>query len=354
MCKRIVASSFKADIKKGSSMSNILSYFKGSAIFALVSIIVAATFLGGVQAALIVAILGVLEISLSFDNAVVNAKQLETMDAVWKKRFITWGMVIAVFGMRLVFPLAIVSIVAGVNPLAALHLAVYEPKHYEEILTSAHIAIAGFGGAFLMMVGLSYFFDKDKEVHWIAVLEKHLSHLEASEIAVTLTTVFAIAHFLPAAEAYSFLSAGMMGVALFVMVEWLGEKLEAEDAAVSVAKAGLGAFIYLEVLDASFSFDGVIGAFALSNNIFVIALGLGIGAMFVRSLTLMLVDKGTLSEFKYLEHGAFYAICTLAALMFVGTMHEIPDVVTGLIGAAFIGLALVSSIIANRNDKEAN
>ena len=65
----------------------------------------------------IVLVLSVLEISLSFDNAVVNATVLEDMDKVWQRRFLTWGMLIAVFGMRFVFPLAIVAIAAGLGPI---------------------------------------------------------------------------------------------------------------------------------------------------------------------------------------------------------------------------------------------
>ena len=94
-----------------------------------------------------------------------------------------------------------------------------------------------------------------------------------------------------------------------------------------------GISIYLEVLDASFSFDGVIGAFALTHNLFIIAIGLGIGAMYVRSMTIMLVERGTLAEYRFLEHGAFYAIIALSVIMFVQPLMHIPEVITGLVGA---------------------
>jgi len=318
------------------------------------ALVVAALFLGGIKAAITVAILAVLEISLSFDNAVVNAKALKDMDPIWKQRFLTWGMVIAVFGMRVVFPLLIVSVVAGINPLAAFNMALHTPDIYAATLTSAHVLVAGFGMAFLLMVFLKFFFDKEKEVHWIGFVEKHLRHLEATEIAVTLGITYAISLFLEAHEAHQFIVASMMGLITFIAVEWVGELLGEEehgDATTAVAKAGLGAFIYLEILDASFSFDGVIGAFALTTNIFVIALGLGAGAFAVRGMTLMLVDKGTLSEFRYLEHGAFYAIGTLAALMGVGTFHEVPEIVTGLLGADFIAAAVISSVVYNKREE---
>ena len=80
-------------------------------------------------------------------------------------------------------------------------------------------------------------------------------------------------------------------------------------------KAAFFMFLYLEVLDASFSFDGVIGAFAITNDIVLMALGLGIGAMYVRSLTVYLVRQGTLDDYVYLEHGAHYAIGALAVIL---------------------------------------
>ena len=115
---------------------------------------------------------------------------------------------------------------------------------------------------------------------------------------------------------------------------------------------GIMGLIYLEILDASFSFDGVIGAFALSTDIFIIMIGLGIGAMFVRSLTLYLVEKKTLTEYKYLEHGAHYAIIALAVIMFIEIFHEVDEVVTGSIGVAFIGLAFLHSIIENKKGEK--
>lgn len=336
-------------------MESFMKYFKGTIGFTVMALIVAAMFLGGIKAAITVAILAVLEISLSFDNAVVNAKALATMEQVWRRRFLTWGMIIAVFGMRVIFPLLIVSVVAGINPVEAFLMALNAPNLYAETLKSSHVLVAGFGMAFLMMVFLKNFFDKEKDVHWISVIEKHLHHMEGTEIAVTLAVAYVTSLFLQVHEAHQFLVASAMGLITFVMVEkvgeWLGE--DASEATTAVAKAGLGAFIYLEILDASFSFDGVIGAFALTTNIFIIALGLGAGAFAVRGMTLMLVDKGTLSEFRYLEHGAFYAIGTLAALMAVGTFHEVPEIVTGLLGAAFIVTAVVSSIIYKKNNPEA-
>ncbi|MBT2133605.1 DUF475 domain-containing protein [Croceibacterium sp. LX-88] len=345
----------------------MLRYYKGSIVFTLVCLALAVwygweltgTASGTLSLLWIVIVLSVLEISLSFDNAVVNATVLDEMDRVWQRRFLTWGMVFAVFGMRIVFPLAIVAIAAGLGPLETIHLSLNDPVRYEEIVSSAHVGIAGFGGAFLAMVGLKFFFDADKDVHWISVVEEKLarfSRIEAVEIAFLLVTLYAISLLLPDEEALTFLTAGLLGLVTFIAVEAVGKILELKEEARAatgvVVRSGLGGFIYLNVLDASFSFDGVIGAFALSNNMIVIALGLSIGAMFVRSMTIMLVQKGTLSEYRYLEHGAFWAIIALGAIMLLSANFHIPETVTGLIGATLIGISLWWSVRHNRRNPD--
>jgi hypothetical protein len=300
----------------------------------------------------IVAVLSVLETSLSFDNAVVNATVLREMTPLWRHRFLTWGIAIAVFGMRLVFPVVVVSIVAKIGPFEAIRLAALEPAEYARILTSAHHVLGAFGGAFLGMVCLKYFFDADKEVHWLNAIEQNLVWLgkfEAVHLGIMMLAIYGFSRAFPPALGHEFLVAGIFGLLTYIAVDGIGAAMEVDPAKMeSLHRASAASFLYLEVLDASFSFDGVIGAFALTNNLFIIAIGLGIGAMFVRSLTVMLVDEGTLASYRYLEHGAFYAIGALALLMFLGTVMHVPEAFTGLIGAGFIGVALWSSIRYNR------
>lgn len=307
---------------------------------------------GAISFLLIGAVLAILEISLSFDNAIVNANKLKEMDPVWQRRFLTWGILIAVFGMRVVFPLLIVVIAAGIDPWEAITLAAARPDEYARIIAGAHLSIAAFGGTFLMMVALNYFIDEGKEVDWIRMLECQLrrcASIRGLEIAFVLAVVMLFAAVLPGRETARFLFAAIGGLLTFLAVEVLGHVLDARQAAVGMAaRGGLGAFLYLEVLDASFSFDGVIGAFALTHNLFLIAIGLGIGAMYVRSMTVMLVERQTLSQFRYLEHGAFYSILVLSMIMFAQTLWHIPELVTGVLGSGFIGVALVSSILYNR------
>ncbi|MBD3728129.1 MAG: DUF475 domain-containing protein [Sphingomonadales bacterium] len=345
----------------------VITYFRGSILFALVCLLLAAWYgwvatqsvEGTLSIIWIVLVLSVLEISLSFDNAVVNASVLGEMDEIWQKRFLTWGIAFAVFGMRVIFPLAIVAIAAGIGPIEALRLSLNQPQEYERIVSSAHVAIAGFGGAFLALVGSKFFFDAEKDVHWIRTLEEYLSNfgrVPAIEVGLLLLTMLAVAYLLPQDEALVFLIAGMLGIVAFIAVEGISKWLEYHDElrrlSGAAVRSGLGGFIYLNVLDASFSFDGVIGAFALSNNMIVIALGLSIGAFFVRSMTILLVRRGTLAEYEYLEHGAFWAIIALGAIMLASARWHIPESATGLLGALLIGLSLLWSIHVRRKRPE--
>lgn len=344
-------------------MATMMRFYGFSLVFTLFCLSLAAwygwastgTVTGTLALLWIVLVLSVLEISLSFDNAVVNASVLKEMDEVWQKRFLTWGIAFAVFGMRVVFPLAIVAIAAGLGPIETINLSLNRPDEYERIVSSAHVGIAGFGGAFLAMVGLKFFFDLDKEIHWISVIERNLTKfaaLPAAEIALLLLALWGISNLLEPADALTFLVAGILGLVTFIAVEGINTILEMKEEAHKLAgaavRSGLGGFLYLNVLDASFSFDGVIGAFALSNNMIVIALGLSIGAMFVRSMTIHLVRQGTLSAYRFLEHGAFWAIIVLGAIMLLSAKFHIPETITGLIGAILIGLSFWWSVRYNR------
>ncbi|MFA5921806.1 MAG: DUF475 domain-containing protein [Methylococcaceae bacterium] len=302
----------------------------------------------------IAAILGIMEVSLSFDNAVVNASILKEMDAKWRQIFLTIGILVAVFGMRLLFPILVVAIATGQGMAEVSQLALNQPEVYSEHLHASHTAIAAFGGTFLFMIFLSFLFDEGKELHWLGAIEEKLAQLgkiDSIEIIVTLFVLIGLQSYLPLPieQKMTMFLAGVSGLMLYVIVDSLGSFFETEEeekAIVETAKRnGVMGFIYLEILDASFSFDGVIGAFAVTRDIVIIMLGLAIGAMFIRSLTVYLVNKGTLDEYVFLEHGAHYAIGVLALIMFYSIHQEVPELFTGLIGVAFIVAAVISSVI---------
>lgn len=343
-------------------MKQTLTYFRWPFAFTALGLVLAywlgyqttGTFAGATSFFLIGSILAVLEISLSFDNAIVNANILKTMDQKWQRRFLTWGILIAVFGMRIIFPLAVVAIAARIGPIAALVLAATDPQEYALIMEESKVGISAFGGTFLMMVALTYFIDQSKEVDWIKSIEcrlRSLASIRGLEIAVVLFAALVLASVLPERESATFLFAAVCGMVAFLAVELIAHFLDTKKAVqTAAAKGGLGAFLYLEVLDASFSFDGVIGAFALTQNLFLIAIGLSIGAFYVRSMTIMLVERNTLSQFRYLEHGAFYSVLALSVIMYAQALWHIPELITGLIGAALISLSLLSSILYNKAD----
>lgn len=363
--------------------------FAPSLVVTLVALVVAYLYLGWTGVALC-AILGVLEVSLSFDNAVINATILERMSAFWQRMFLTVGVLIAVFGMRLLFPLLIVWITGNLNPAEALDLAMNPPPEgqthfadgqpsYETILTEAHPQIAAFGGMFLLLLFLNFVLTERPQT-WLTWLERPLATLgKLDQLAVVLASLALVltAEFLAPDEVRAtVLIAGILGMVTYITVDGLSslfmadpdgadtDGAEAQQAGrgrpgphpvtAATGKAGFFLFLYLELLDASFSFDGVIGAFAITSDPIIIALGLGfIGAMFVRSITIYLVRKGTLGEYRYLEHGAHWAIGALAAILLISIEVEINEVVTGLVGVAFIGASLASSIRANRREARA-
>lgn len=351
----------------------MLKHFGFSIIFTIVCLAISAYWgfthgaNAGLQAMLsaltITAILAVLEVSLSFDNAVVNASVLRGWDHFWKMIFLTVGILIAVFGMRLIFPVAIVSITADMSMMDVVQLALNKPTEYSAKLLDHHAEIAAFGGAFLLLVFLNFFLDSEKDTHWFKFIEHRLANLAnvpAMSVFIALVALLIMAMNVDETKRLVVTMAGIWGIVIYIGVQVLSHLLggepeidehgnaighDANGAPTGVVKAGIGGFLYLEVLDASFSFDGVIGAFAITTDVVIIMLGLAIGAMFVRSMTIYLVEKGTLDAYIYLEHGAHYAIGALAFIMLAsGTGVHVPEVVTGLIGIVFIVWAVIASI----------
>ena len=297
---------------------------------------------GGWAAFLLAVLLSILEVTLSFDNAVVNAKVLAKMTPLWQKRFLTWGILVAVFGTRLILPAIIVGLAAWISPLAAAVLAINDPVAYAHLLEGASYAISAFGGVFLLMVSLRYFFDTSKHVHWIAWIERHLvrwGRVEAIELAIALAVLLGLSYF--SGNQAQVLAAGCIGLLTFVVMQGITSTLDVK--AGTVVAGGATLFIYLNILDSAFSLDGVVGAFAITTQISIIFVGLGIGAYFVRSITVYLVRKKTLDALVYLEHGAHWAILGLGLSMLAGIVVHVPEVLTGLIGLVFVTLAYISS-----------
>ncbi|MGE2817609.1 DUF475 domain-containing protein [Mycobacterium heidelbergense] len=330
---------------------------------------------GGLDALFLLLVLAVLEVSLSFDNAIINAAILKRMSSFWRQMFLTLGILIAVFGMRLIFPLLIVWATAGLDPVRAMELALKPPPHgalefpdgspsYEKLIISAHPQIAAFGGMFLLMLFLDFVF-QDRDIKWLKWIEIPFARIgrlgQVSVVVAGGALVLAgtlLTH--SSEERATVLTAGLLGLVTYLVVNGLSRAFRPSsvDTATTDAKpagatgrAGLMLFLYLEVLDAAFSFDGVTGAFAITSDPIVIALGLGlVGSMFVRSITIYLVHQETLDRYVYLEHGAHWAIGALAVIMLfsIEPRFQIHEVITASVGVVSIGAALGWSVLRNR------
>jgi len=330
----------------------------------------------GAGALVTVMLLTLLEVTFSFDNAVVNAKLLGSLSRWWQAFFMTVGIFIAVFVVRFLLPVLIVMLTSGLGLLETMDLARNQPEVYAQELAKAGPAIDSFGGTFLVLVAAGFFLDDFKDTHWLKFLERRLAALgRYDNVAIFVLTVLAVVMALTVPgdtqERLMVLLAAVCGIALSVGLGIFSAAAEGEDEGtddptfpfeagrvyqvdvkpqIKVVKVLVGGaaffmFLRLEVLDASFSFDGVIGAFALSSNIFVIMAGLGAGALWVRSLTVHLVRAGTLAKFRYLEHGAHWAIGVLGLFLLAKTYgFHAPEWMVGSVGLVFVGLAVWSSI----------
>jgi hypothetical protein len=339
---------------------------------------------GGLNALFLLVVLAVLEVSLSFDNAIINAGILQRMSPFWRQMFLTIGILVAVFGMRLVFPLLIVWATAGLDPVRAMELALNPPPHgaleypdgspsYEKLIVSAHPEIAAFGGTFLLMLFLDFVFH-DRDIKWLKWIEIPFARIgrlgHVSVVVAGLALVLAgtlLTH--SSDERAAVLIAGLLGMIAYLVVNGLSRALRppdieaaaasekaSETAGPAVGRAGLALFLYLELLDAAFSFDGVTGAFAITSDPIVIALGLGlVGSMFVRSITIYLVQQDALDRYLYLEHGAHWAIGVLAVIMLLSIepRFQLPEAVTASVGVVFIAAALSWSVLRNRRNASA-
>lgn len=319
------------------------------------------TFVGlelGIAALFLVIVLAALEITFSVDNAVVNTRILERMSPGWQQVFLTVGILIAVFGVRFILPLAIVSITSGANIGTVLDLAINNPDKYGHELEEAKYTIASFGGIFLLMIFLDFFFQR-RSTKWLTAVEtvmERAGRLVSLSVILSLGTLLAATSVIDEEHRLAALTSGVIGLVLYLLINSLDTVLSRGKVAAGTMKkgvestfrAGLLGFVYLMLIDASFSLDGVIGAFAITNNILLITIGLGIGALYVRVITVHMLRHGILDQYKYMEHGAHYAIGILAAIMLLSLKFHIPEVAAGLTGLLFVGAAVFHSYVERK------
>ena len=317
-----------------------LSFFVTVCLFLIVGVKL------GLSPLLSVAILALVECAFSFDNAVVNARILGRLQPIWRQLFLSAGVLFAVFGARLLLPLLIVAVTARTSVGSVLQMAFHNPGQYALRLQAAHQSVVAFGGAFLLMLAL-HFFMAEHAVQWLRPLERRLRAWASwwLPLAVTIALLLCVSYLPGNRDHAKTLLAGLIGAfsyfGLHQFLEWMEGKVGADHS--RGASSALALLVYLEILDTSLSLDGVLGAFAITNQIILITIGLGIGALWVRSLTVYMVRNRTLATYQYLEYGAHYAIAVLALSMLADTITTIPSLAVGLGCLAILGLSLRTS-----------
>ncbi len=299
-------------------------------------------------------VLVILEVTFSFDNAVINGKVLERMSPFWQQLFLTVGILFAVFIVRFVLPIIIVMVSSGQSFSGVVNMALNDAEAYSRTLHEAASMINAFGGTFLMMIGLNYFLDRHKDVHWLKRIESRLSkfgEFESFKILVMLSVAMIL--YVTVEEKYQavVLAASITGTMLHIALNLFERYFSRKQSTARklVGMAAFASFLYLNVLDASFSLDGVIGAFAITTDVLLIMAGLGAGALWVRSITVYLVRAKTLGKYRYLEHGAHWAILALGVVMLAKLYQvELPEWMIGSVGLVFVVTAIVSSVIERR------
>jgi uncharacterized protein len=295
-----------------------------------------------VESITIVLGLVVFEIVNSIDNAVVNATVLKTMSMLWRKRFLFIGIITSVFLVRFLLPLAIVGISVPNISLQEMFLAFSGQSDIAaRAIELQKPVILAFGGIFLLFLYLHWLFLEKKDPLYI---ERFIKEKHAAWFFAIASVLLVLIMYLARANSAMMLAAAI-GSATFFIVYGLretAEKNEAHMVAGGNALSDLSKFVYLEVLDATFSFDGVVGAFAFSINLLLILIGLGIGAIVVRELTIKGIDS--ISKYKYLKNGALTSIGFLGIFMLIESFTiELPAYIPTLITFLVIGVAFYQS-----------
>ena len=309
--------------------------------------------LGEAMGAMALTTLGliVFEVITSIDNAVINAEVLGTMSAKARRWFLTWGIFFAVFLIRGLLPWLIVWAAAPeLGPLGAWTAALGGSDEAARTIEEASPPLFALGGVFLVILALHWLFLEPKE-YGIAgeqEFEKHgVWFFAIVSLIVTILTWFAL-------KFDEMVAFGVVaGSTVFFIVHGFRENAAKKEQELLDAAAGKTSMsdwskiFYLEVLDASFSIDGVLGAFAFTLSVPIILAGNGVGAIVVRYLTVRGVEE--VKRYRFLKNGAMYSILVLGAVMLAEAFGQhIPEWVSPVVTFAVVGYFFLLSVRRNR------
>lgn len=302
---------------------------------------------------IIIVVIGlcIFETISSIDNAIINAEVLSTMSARARKWFLFWGLLFAVFMIRGLLPWAIIwATTPSLGPIGAFTATFSnDPSVMHAVEQSAPILLMG-GGVFLVFL----FF------HWLFLEPKNFGIKGEKFFYKNGVWFYAVVSILLAAIVWyssqisPFLAfSAVVGSTVFFVTH--GFKQNAEQAEMDLMKKGnlsdISKIIYLEVIDATFSIDGVLGAFAFTLSVPLIILGNGLGAVVVRQITVSNIEK--IKRFKYLKNGAMYSILGLGAIMVLDAFgYHIPTWLSPLITFVIVGYFFSLSVFEIRKEKK--
>lgn len=297
---------------------------------------------------LIVLGLCIFEIIVSIDNAVINAEVLGTMSKKAKRWFLIWGLLIAVFLIRGLLPWAIVwATIPGLGPIEALTATFSsDPSIHTAIDKATPILFMG-GGMFLVFIFFHWLFLEPKN---FGLRPEKFFHRHGvwffAVVSIILATIVWYSMKISPMLAFS----AVLGSTAFFITHGFKENAEQSEKELlsgHSTKSDLSKILYLEVIDATFSIDGVLGAFAFTLSVPLILIGNGIGAFVLRKLTMGNIER--IKKYKYLKNGAMYSILVLGVIMLIdGFGAHVPQYVSPLVTFIVIGYFLYKSVRANR------
>jgi uncharacterized protein len=286
--------------------------------------------------------LSLFETISSVDNAIINAEVLSGMGARARRWFLTWGIIFAVFVVRGLLPWLIVWLaLPNLGPIGALTAAFSsDPVVVEAVETTAPILLMG-GGVFLVLLFL----------HWLFLEPKNFGIVGEKFFYSQGVWFFAIAAVFLALTVWFSLQAGTMvafaaviGSTVFFITHGVKENAEAQEKRLLTSGlSDLSKILYLEIIDMTFSIDGVLGAFAFTLSVPLIVIGNGLGAVIVRQITVG--NIGRIKRYRYLKNGAMYSILLLGAVMMCdGFGIAVPQWVSPVSTFAVVGFFFVRSL----------
>jgi len=288
----------------------------------------------------IIIILGliVFEVVSSVDNAIVNAHVLKTMSAKWRKIFLFWGIFFAIFIVRGLVPLIVVWLsVPEIGFIGAFHAAFSGSADFSQLIEERKGIILLGAGVFMALLYLHWLFLEKKDPYFVSdkLIKPHYGIWFFASASIILATVLYVAR----ADWRLMLSAAIGNAVFFILYGFREQAAKQEEMLQDENNnlSNLSKLMYLEVLDTSFSFDGVFGAFAFTTAIPLILIGNGIGALVVRQLTIMGIEK--VSQYKWLKNGAMTSIGFLGLVMVLKSFGvNIPEYLPTLITIGLVGL----------------